>query len=160
MQGFIGWNPLQGARWTAGLLPLKVQQVLQVQRGPLGRCLGPRALKATGYRIFGMAFTAFVFPTQTLFLNAGGTWLRTDTGTGLVRAMHFAEGVTTGHQRHGFLIAHGHSSKSDSNISSRPDWIRLAHRPFWIDINQTHVGGAEGPLQLTALILAITRKHF
>ena len=110
-------DPLRGTRGALGLLPLVGEQEVEVAVVPLGGLLGPGALKATGNGVFSVARTQRILPTQTLFGNRGGLWLRTHVLTGVSRTVCLTKGVTTGDKSNGFFVVHRHPSEGFANVA-------------------------------------------
>ena len=65
--------------------------------------------------------------------------------------MGLAEGVATDDQRRGLDIVHGHPAEGLADIGRRRERIRVALRPFGVDVDQAHVAGAQRVLQLRAV---------
>ena len=65
------------------------------------------------------------------------------------RAVRFAESVTAGDQRDRFFIVHRHAGESLADISCGSDRIGISVRPFWINVNQSHLHRREGLLKLS-----------
>ena len=63
--------------------------------------------------------------------------------------MGFAEGVAAGDQRDGLFVVHRHAGESLADVLRRGGRIRLAVRPFGIDVDQAHLHGAERLRKLT-----------
>src|SRR5437764_14096552 len=57
--------------------------------------------------------------------------------------MGLAEGVAAGNERDGLLVVHRHSEERLADVLGRGDWVRLAVRPFRIDVDEAHLPGAE-----------------
>ena len=57
--------------------------------------------------------------------------------------MRFAEGVAACNQRDGLLVIHCHAEERLADIARRGDRVRLAVRPFRIDIDEAHLHRAE-----------------
>jgi len=67
---------------------------------------------------------------------------------------------TAGDQRHGFFVVHRHAGERFANIPGCRKRIRLAVRPFWIHIDQTHLHGAERALKITLPAVALVGQPF
>ena len=111
-------NPLRSARWALGLLPFIGEQEIKVAIVPSGWSLSPRTFETAGDCILGITRTQRILPTQTLFGNRGGLWLRTHVLTGVSRTVCFTKGVTTGDKSNGFFVVHRHASKGFANVAS------------------------------------------
>ena len=69
--------------------------------------------------------------------------------------MGLAEGVTAGDQRNRLFVVHRHAREGFADIPRRSERIRIAVRAFRIDIDQAHLYGTEGILQLTVTAVAL-----
>ena len=67
--------------------------------------------------------------------------------------MGLAEGVAAGNQRDGFFVVHRHAEERLADVLGRCDRVRIAVRPFRIDVDEAHLHGAErlGKLALAAV---------
>ncbi len=72
--------------------------------------------------------------------------------------MGLAEGVTAGNQRDRFFVVHRHAAERFANIPGRRERIRIAVRPFRIDVDQTHLHGGERILKITVAAVALVRQ--
>ena len=70
------------------------------------------------------------------------------------RRLGLAEGMASGNQRDGLLVVHRHTIECFTNVFGRSHRIRLAVRPFWIDVDQAHLDHCEGVLKLTFAAVA------
>ena len=68
--------------------------------------------------------------------------------------MGFAEGVAAGNERDGLLVVHRHAVERFPDVLGRRDRIRLAVRPFRIDVDQPHLDGGKRILQLAFAAVA------
>ena len=80
-------------------------------------------------------------------------------------AVGFAEGVTAGDERHRLFVVHRHARENLTDILGRRDRIRVAVRPFRVDVDQAHLYGRQGVFQLpvagvTALGLVARSQPF
>ena len=57
--------------------------------------------------------------------------------------MRLAERVAAGDQRDRLLVVHRHALERLADIPRRGERVRLAVRPFRIDVDQTHLHGGE-----------------
>ena len=69
--------------------------------------------------------------------------------------MGLAEGVAARDQRDGFLIVHRHATEGFADVRGCRDRVRLAVRPFRIDVDKAHLNRAErlGKLAFAAVAL-------
>ena len=74
--------------------------------------------------------------------------------------MGLAERVSAGDQRNGLLVIHRHALEGLADIARRGDRVRLAVRPFRIDIDQAHLHGAERILKFTVAGIAFVGQPF
>ena len=58
-------------------------------------------------------------------------------------AVGLAEGVAAGDQRDGLLVVHRHAEERLADVLGRRDRVRVAVRPFRIDVDQAHLHRAE-----------------
>ncbi len=66
--------------------------------------------------------------------------------------------MTTGNQRHGFFVVHRHAAEGFTNVPGRRERIRVAVRPFRVDVDQTHLHGGERVLQIAVAAVALVRQ--
>src|SRR5438105_15735698 len=81
-------------------------------------------------------------PAEALILEGRAFGLRSHQRR-IAGAMRLAEGVAAGNQRDGLLVVHRHSEERLADVLGRGDWVRLAVRPFRIDVDEAHLHGAE-----------------
>jgi hypothetical protein len=91
--GAVLGRPLNGAGRAAGLLPLVVEQVAQIQHGPARRRRGPGAFQAAADGVLGVALAAACWPSPALLLDGRGGGLGAHALVGLAGAVGLAEGV-------------------------------------------------------------------
>ncbi len=72
--------------------------------------------------------------------------------------MGLAEGMAAGDQRDGLLVVHRHAEEGFADVLGRRDRVRVAVRPFRIDIDQAHLHGAERILQLAFATVALVSE--
>src|SRR5207302_7405192 len=99
-----------------------------------------------------------VLPAQALLFDGGGLGFGADVLGRLGSAVGFPECVTAGNQRNGLLVIHRHAGEGLADILRGREWIRLAVRPFRIDINETHLYGSERIVELTFAAVALVRQ--
>ena len=73
----------------------------------------------------------------------------------LAGAVGLAESVAAGDQRDGLLVVHRHALEGLADVPRRGDRIRLAVRPFRIDVDEAHLHGAERILKLAVAAVAL-----
>ena len=69
--------------------------------------------------------------------------------------MGLAERVTAGDQGDGFLIVHGHARKGLTDVPGRGQWVGVAVRALRIDVDQAHLDGGQGCLQVAVAAVAL-----
>jgi len=72
--------------------------------------------------------------------------------------MALAEGVPAGDERDGLFIVHRHACEGLSNVMARRHRIRIAARPFRIDVNQAHLHGSERIFELPVTGVALVTE--
>ena len=61
--------------------------------------------------------------------------------------MSLTKGVTTGDERQGFFIVHGHTAEGLANVSRRRHWIVVGIRALGIDVDQAHLHSTQWSLE-------------
>src|SRR6516225_5802354 len=150
-------SPLMRAGWTLRQLPIVLEEVLEEGIAPSRRRRGPGDFEAAGDGIAAFAGAEFALPAETLLLDARPFGLCTHQRR-IAGAVGLAEGVTAGDERDRFLIVHGHASKGFANVSRRRERIGLAIGPFRIDVDETHLHGAQRMLKITVAAIALVRQ--
>ena len=74
--------------------------------------------------------------------------------------MAFSESVTTGDERDGFLVVHGHAGEGLADIARRSDGVGVSIRALGIHINEAHLHGGERVLQFTVTGVAFVFEPF
>ncbi len=160
MQRLVSWHPDDGAARATSCLPLEIEEILQVERGPLSGGLRPGAFEAAGHGVLSIALTALVLPAKTLLFQGCAARLHAHAVLGIVCAMHLAKCMTAGGQCNRFLVIHRHATERDADVRGGGQRVRITLRTFRIHINETHVSGAQRTLQLAIAVLAVAGKHF
>src|SRR5580658_3182532 len=138
-------------------LPVVFEQVVQKPVVPLRRLVGPGPLQPAGERIGAHATAEGVPPTKALFLE--GCTLGFGTGVLVTdRAMGLADRVAADDERDRLLVVHGHAAEGLADVTRRGERIRVAARPLRIHVDQAHVIGAEGPMDLSAIAVAFVTE--
>ena len=112
----IGRDPLMGAGWAFGQLPVVAEEHLEVARVPGGRRGGPGAFKAAGDRVVAAAGAVAIFPAEALRLEGRCLRLGADMARG-GGAVGLAEGVAAGHEGDGLLVVHRHPSERLADVA-------------------------------------------
>ena len=148
-------NPLLGSGWALDEFPVVFQKDLEVVVVPLGGVGCPRTFDAAGDGVNSVALCLGVDPTETLRRNwcTLGGW--PDVLAGVASAVGFAEGVSTGGQRHSFFVVHRHAGKGFANVASRSQWVCFAVGAFWVDIDQAHLHSGKRIVELTITLVAL-----
>ena len=151
----IGWHvfgldvdrtPLVGTGGALGEFPFVVQQQVEVTVVPFRGVGGPSAFDAAGHGVATHAAGGVVLPAKALLVDLGALRCRTVV-FGAAIAVGFTDGVTTGGQRAGLFVVHGHASECQTHIVRRALRIWLAHDPLGVDVNQTHLDRSQGVFQ-------------
>ena len=69
--------------------------------------------------------------------------------------MRLAKRMPAGDQRHGLIVIHRHARESLADVLGRSQRVRLAVRPFRIDVDQPHLHRAKRLLELTIAVVAL-----
>ena len=154
--------PLIGRHWLppAGLfdeLPLVGVEDVEELVVPARRVVGPRDLEAGGDRVAALARAEGVLPAEALLLDARGLGVVTDVGVGR-RAVGLAEGVTTGDERDGLLVVHGHAAERLADVARRGQRVGVAIRALGVDVDEAHLDGREGLLQVALARVALVAE--
>ena len=150
-------RPLPGVGRAFGQLPVVVQQVVQVVAVPLHRVGGPGPLDAAGDGVAALAGAEGVAPAQALLLDARGFRLSAEMAFRRC-AMALAEGVPASHQRDGLLIVHRHPREGLADVTGGRDGVGGAVRPLRVDVDQTHLHGAQRSFEHPVAGVAIIAK--
>src|SRR5262249_18818056 len=121
---------------------------------PLRRRLCPGDLRAAGDGVGAQAGPVFALPAEALILDGAGFRLRADQRR-IAGAVGLAEAVAAGNQRDGFLIVHRHGEERFADVFRSRSRIRVAVGPGRVDVNETHLHGAERVLQLAFAAVAL-----
>ena len=150
-------RPLMRAGRALRQLPFVAEQVPEEVVAPLRRRRGPGDFQAAGDRVTSFASAKSVLPAEALLLDTGGFGLGTHQRR-IAGAVGFAEGVAAGDQRDRLFIVHRHARKRLADVARRGDRIRIAVRPFRVDVDQTHLHGGERVLQVAVAGVALVRQ--
>ena len=119
--------------------------------------VAPDHFEAAGDRVTCLARAVFAGPAEALFLDVAAFRLWTDQ-CGIAGAVGFAEGVAAGNERDGLFVVHRHAREGLANIPRRRERIRIAIRPFRIDVDQTHLHGGERILKIAVAAVSLVRQ--
>src|ERR1700723_4105275 len=106
--------------------PFVAEQVREEVIAPLRRRSRPNDFQAAADSVTTKTFAKFILPSKTLILDVGTFWLGAYILSGNGSAGGFAEAVTAGDERNGFLAIHRHARESLSDITCRGKRIRLS----------------------------------
>src|SRR5258708_24918168 len=118
-----------------GQFPFVTEQVREEVVAPLRRRRGPDDFQAAADRIAAFAAAMAALPAEALFLDADGFGHWADQRP-IAGAVGLAERMSARDERDGLLVVHRHARERLADIPCRSDWIRLAVRPFRIDVDQ------------------------
>src|SRR5258708_24845849 len=96
-------------------------------------------------------------PAEALILKGTAFRLRADQRR-IARAVGLAEAVAASNQRDGLLVVHRHAEESFADVLGRRDRVRVAVRPFRIDVDQAHLHGAERLRKLAFATVALVAE--
>ena len=151
-------RPLIRAGRALGQLPFVAEQVPEEVVAPLRRRRGPDDFEAAGDRVGALARAECVLPAEALMLDVRAFGRRTRHMRRIAGAVGLAEGVTAGNQRDGLLVVHRHALERLADVLGGGERIRLAVRPFRIDVDQTHLHRAERIFELAVAAVALVRE--
>ncbi len=93
------------------------------------------------------AATEGALPAESLLFDGSrlrfGAHMRRITG-----AVSFAERVPAGDQGDGLFVVHGHAREGLADVTAGGDRVRVAVRTFRVDVDQAHLHGSEGILEI------------
>ena len=136
-------RPLLCPSRALGQLPLILEEVGKIVVRPLRRRVRPGAFQAAGDGVGALAGAMAVLPPEPLLLEPCGLRRFADVAFRLGGAMGLAQGVSAGDQRHGLLVVHAHPAKSDPDVLGCGEGVGFAVRALGVDVNQTHLCGAQ-----------------
>ena len=108
----------------------------------LRRLLRPGDFRAAGDGIGADAGAVLALPAEALILERAAFRVRAHQRR-IAGAMGLAEGVAAGNQRDGLFVVHRHAEEGFADVLGRRERIRIAVRAFRIDVDETHLHGAE-----------------
>ncbi len=135
------------ARRAFRQLPVIFEQHLEIAHVPGRRVRLPRALDAAGDGVAALAAAMGADPAQAHLVDRGRFRLGSDQRR-VTRTMRLAEGVPTGHQRHGLIVVHRHAAEGLAHVAARGHRIGVAVGAFGVDVDQTHLHGGQRVFQL------------
>lgn len=69
--------------------------------------------------------------------------------------VRLAKGVSTGDQSDGLLIVHSHAIESDADVLGRSGGVGAGIGALRVDVDETHVGGTQGLLELVGALVDV-----
>ena len=106
------------------------------------RRLRPGDFRAAGDGVGADAGAVLALPAEALILERAAFRLRADQRR-IARAVGLAEGVAAGDQRDGLLVVHRHAEERFADVLRGRERVRIAVRPFRVDVDQAHLHRAE-----------------
>ena len=100
-----------------------------------------------------MPVPMLALPAEALILQRAAFRVRSDQRR-IAGAVGLAEGVAAGDQGDGFLVVHRHAEERFADVPGRRERVRIAVRPFRIDVDQAHLHGAERLRELALAAVA------
>ncbi len=154
LRGGVRGRPLLRAGRAGGQLPLVAVQVVEEPVVPPRRLVGPRTLEPAGDRVGADAGAEGALPADALRLDGAALRFGPDQ-IGVASAVALAERVATDDERDRLLVVHRHASERLADVDRGGDRVRVAVRSFGVDVDETHLHGAEraAELALTAVPL-------
>src|SRR4029453_4937637 len=125
---------------------------------PLRRLLGPGALEPAGDRVGPPAGAEGVLPAEALLLEGRALRFGADVLERGGRTVSLAERVSTGDERDRLLVVHRHTTEGLPNVPPGKLRVRVAARSLGIHVDKAHVIGAERPLDLPVVGVALVSE--
>ena len=159
--GIVACAPLRLPLLRAGRalrqLPFVLEQVLEEVIAPLGRRLRPGDFRTAGDGVTADAGIVLALPAEPLILDRAAFRVRPDQRR-IAGAVRLAERVAAGNQRDGLLVVHRHAEEGFADVLGRRDRVRVAVRSFRVDVDETHLHGAERLRELTFAAVAFVAQ--
>ena len=149
--------PLFRTGRALGQFPFVAEQVPEEVVAPLRRRRGPGDFRAAGDGVGADTRAVLALPAETLILERAAFRVRPDQRR-VAGAVGLAEGVAAGNQRHRLFVVHRHAEEGFADVPRRRDRVRIAVRPFRIDVNETHLHGAERLRELALAAIAFVAE--
>jgi hypothetical protein len=122
---------------------------------PFGRGRGPDHFEPAGDGVGPLAGAQLVGPAESQSFDRRALRLRPDIDLGVAGAVGLAERVAAGDQRHGLLVVHRHAEESLADVARGGDGVRLAVRPFRVDVDEAHLHRAERVGEIAVAAIAV-----
>ena len=149
--------PLLGAGRALGQLPFVFEQVLEEVVAPFGRRLHPGDFGAAGDGVGADAGAVLALPAEALIFQRTAFRVRSHQRR-IAGAVGLAEGVAAGNQRDGFFVVHRHAEEGFADVLGGRERVRIAVRPFRIDVDEAHLHGAERLRELAFAAIAFVAE--
>src|SRR6185312_8036092 len=109
---------------------------------PIRWRLNPGDFRAAGDGVGADARAVLALPAEALILEGAAFRVHSDQRR-IAGTVRLAEGVAAGNQGDGFFVIHRHAEECFADVLGRRDGVRIAVRPFRIDVDEAHLHGAE-----------------
>ena len=132
-------------------------KVAVVPYGGVGR---PCALDAAGDGVSANAGAKVACPAEALLFKRSAFGLGTFVVLGS-SAVSLAEGVSSGRQRDGFFVVHGHALERLTDVLCAQKRVRVGVGALRVDVDEAHLHGGEWILEVLArLTVAVVAQPF
>ena len=138
----IFWFPLLSTSWTFCKFPFVAKKVFEIIVTPFSWGCSPSTFKSTGDGISTISGTERIFPTFTLFFDAGSSRFWSNVFAWICGAMCFTKRMTTSDKCNGFFVVHRHASKGFADVACRGKRVGVTVRSFWIYVNKSHLNSS------------------
>ena len=155
--GTVLGYPLVRPGGTRHALPLVAEQDVEVTVVPRRRVGGPCAFDAAGDGVAGFARAVAVRPAETLHGDFRPLGFRPHQRV-VASTVALAEGVPAGNKCHGLLVVHRHAGEGLADVAARGDRIGIGVGSLGIHVDQAHLDGAEGILEVPFTGVALVAK--
>ena len=147
-------HPLVRAGRALRQFPFVAEQVPEEVVAPLGRRGGPGDLYPAGDGVAAFAGAVAAGPAEPLRLERRRFRFGADVRRRAC-AVRLAERVPAGDERHRLLVVHRHAAERLANVLRGSQGIRVAVRSLRIDVDEAHLHGGEGILELPVAAVAL-----
>ncbi len=152
-------SPLMGTGRTLHQFPFIAEQIFKVVVVPLHRVGSPCPFNAAGGGMSAEASAKAVLPAAALLFDTG-TRRGSTHQCRIPSTVAFAKGMSTSGECHRFLVIHGHPQERFANVSARSHRVRVAVRPFWVHIDETHLNSGKRIFQFPISGIAFVPQPF
>jgi hypothetical protein len=112
--------------------------------------------QAPSMPLLAVARAQLVEPAQAHGFDGRRFGFRADQ-LGIARAVGLAKGVAAGDEGDGLFVVHGHAGEGLAHIAAGGHRVRVAVRAFGVHVDQAHLHGGQGVLELTVAAVAAVR---